>query len=70
MATDVPEPEDNRSEAQLRLELELEAIAAAQADGLFFTFHDDFGPDYAPDLGVQAGTTLRSRSLQRREGRS
>ncbi|GAB3413087.1 hypothetical protein [Flindersiella endophytica] len=70
MATDVPEPEDNRSEAQLRLELELEAIAAAQADGLFFTFHDDFGPDYAPNMGVQAGSSFQSRALQPREGRS
>jgi hypothetical protein len=41
MATDVPDPEDSRNEAILRLELELEAIAAAQAEGLFFSFHDD-----------------------------
>lgn len=65
MAADVPKPEDIRSEAQLRLELELDAIAAAQADGLFFTFHDDFGPGYAPDHGLQAGSALRSH-----EGRS
>lgn len=70
MATDVPEPEENRSEARLRLELELEAIAEAQADGLFFTFHDDFGPGYAPDLGVQAGSAVRSSAVQSREGRS
>lgn len=41
MATDVPEPEASRSEAIRRLELELEAIAAAQAEGLFFSVHDD-----------------------------
>jgi hypothetical protein len=70
MATDVPGPEDTRSEAQLRLELELDAIAAAQADGLFFTFHDDFGPGYAPDLGVQAGSAFQPHALQPREGHS
>jgi hypothetical protein len=70
MATDVPEPEDTRSEAQLRLELELDAIAAAQADGLFFTFHDGFGPGYVPDLGMQAGPALQPHALQPREGHS
>jgi hypothetical protein len=47
MATDVPDPEDSRNEAIRRLELELEALAAAQAEGLFFTFHNDRQTDSA-----------------------
>jgi hypothetical protein len=63
MATDVPEPEDNRSEAILRLELELEAIAAAQAEGMFFSFHDD--RPHADLLGgTQTDSALQSSERQ------